>query len=84
MNNPIVRLKRKSKKRLELLLGLGKYYYTYLGKPEIAIVPFQQAVDLASELFPTLQGHELLASTHDWVGKCNLLTGKHKESELHF
>jgi hypothetical protein len=54
------------------------------GKPDKAIYSFEMAVDLASRLYPTLEGSSELAAAHEWLGRCYLLTSKSKEAELHF
>jgi hypothetical protein len=82
--NPLVKMKRLTKNRLDLLLRLGEYVYGMEGKPDQAFYPFEMAVDLASRLFPTLSGSPELASAHEWLGRCYLLMAKSKEAELHF
>ena len=59
--NPVVKLKRITHERLALLLHLGEYIYGYEGKPDQAMLPFEQAVDLASRLYPTLNQSKELA-----------------------
>ena len=73
-----------TEEKLDLLLHYGEFIYGMDGRPEKAIAPFHEAVDLASKLYPTLMGSDRLANAHDWLGRCYLLSGKRKESELHF
>jgi hypothetical protein len=72
--NPLVKLKRITFSRLHLLLHLGEYIYGMEGKPDEAMYPFEQAVELASRLYPTLKGNPELANAHEWLGRCYLLT----------
>ena len=74
--HPLVKLKRRSHNQLQLLLKLGEFIYAMESKPDQAVYPFEQAVELASLLYPTLNGCSELAVAHEWLGRCYLLAHK--------
>jgi hypothetical protein len=45
---------------------------------------FEEAVNLASILHPTLSGNSDLALAHEWLGRCYIVASKLPQAHLHF
>ena len=54
-----------------------------LGRPEDAVKNFEEAVDLASSIYPDLKSNSKLALAHDNLAKCYITTCKLNQCELH-
>ena len=67
---------------LDLLFQLGEYKYHMLGIPESAVENLEEAVELASTLYPDLISHKL-ATAHENLAKCYIPTSQLSKSELH-
>ena len=53
-----------------------------LGRPESAVRNFEEAVDLASTLYPDLKSNAKLAIAHENLAKCYITTCKLSQCEL--
>ena len=69
--------------RLDLLMKVGCYDHHILGDPESAEKRFEEAVDLATKLFPDLVSNLKLAKAHENLAKCYISTSNLNKSELH-
>ena len=72
LENP--KLNIKSAYRLDLLLKVGNYKYLIIGCHKDAVKDFEEAINLASSIYPDLKSNAKLATAHENLSKVYVKT----------